>query len=218
MTDFSRRLPRAKDQVTGGLLTLSDGTVYETGALPNDGSGQIFSVAPSNITSLRFDVTSVSASTLNVGLSEIVVMGNLLGGSGNTSILYGAGSLPPAFAWSDDLAMAATLSASSSSPSQGAQAAADGRLGGYTDATPSAFNQEWATNGEGVGAWLNLQWASEVVVTGVALYDRPNLNVSRPPECLASWMDAYWKVSLTYGSLRSFCTAIGPSHVFHRDL
>ena len=36
--------------------------------------------------------------------------------------------------------------------------------------------KEWATLGQGAGAWLKLTWSSTYVVDKVVLYDRPNLN------------------------------------------
>ena len=67
--------PNTDDQITGGTLTFSDGTVG-LGALPNGGSTPL-EVGPivHETTSLKMTVTSTSGSTFNVGLSEILVYG-----------------------------------------------------------------------------------------------------------------------------------------------
>ena len=44
------------------------------------------------------------------------------------------------------------------------------------DGYPGDYTKEWATNGQGAGAWLKLTWSSVYVVDKVVLYDRPNLN------------------------------------------
>ncbi len=65
-----------QDQVTSGTLTLSDGTTYPVGALPNDAStGGAVGVPNLQTTSILFTVGSVSSTTQNIGLSEIVVLG-----------------------------------------------------------------------------------------------------------------------------------------------
>jgi hypothetical protein len=48
--------------------------------------------------------------------------------------------------------------------------AIDGVIDGY----PGDYTHEWATNGQGVGAWLNLSWSTPYSVNQVVLYDRPN--------------------------------------------
>jgi LmbE family N-acetylglucosaminyl deacetylase len=71
-----------------------------------------------------------------------------------------------------NVAALATIAASSERASSGQTAAkvADGSPLGYpTDAT-----HEWATAGEGVGAWISMTWASPVVIGKIVLYDRPN--------------------------------------------
>jgi len=68
----------------------------------------------------------------------------------------------------------ATVTASSENTSTGQLAvkAVDGSTAGY----PGDYTHEWATNGQGVGAWLNLAWASPQTLTSISLFDRPNLN------------------------------------------
>ena len=48
----------------------------------------------------------------------------------------------------------------------------DGAIDGY----PGDYTREWATTGQGTGAFLNLAWSAPYSVNQVVLYDRPNLN------------------------------------------
>ncbi len=63
--------PNLNDQVTGGTLQFSDGSSVAVGTLNNDGSAVTLSFAAKTVTSVQLNITSVSASTQNVGLSEI---------------------------------------------------------------------------------------------------------------------------------------------------
>ena len=68
--------PNANDQITAGKLTFSDGSTVNFGALPNAGAtGLVVSFPPHATTSLKMTVSSVSSTTLNVGLSEIQAWG-----------------------------------------------------------------------------------------------------------------------------------------------
>ena len=75
-----------------------------------------------------------------------------------------------------NVAPLATVSASSESPqySQTAAKAVDGVADGYAG-TPGDYTREWATNGQGVGAWLTLNWSAPYSVNRIVLFDRPNL-------------------------------------------
>ncbi len=77
--------PNSDDQITAGNIQFSDGSSIAVGALPNDGSAYTLSFAAKTATSLQLNITSVSASTVNVGLAEIQVY--------NTG--SGGGSQPP---------------------------------------------------------------------------------------------------------------------------
>jgi hypothetical protein len=72
-----------------------------------------------------------------------------------------------------NLAPAAFASASSENATTGqlASRAIDGYLDGEPNGDPT---HEWATLGEGAGAWLELRWPAPVTVGAVVLYDRPN--------------------------------------------
>jgi len=45
---------------------------------------------------------------------------------------------------------------------------------GVADGYPGDYTREWATVGEGVGAWLKLAWGGAYTIDHVVLYDRPN--------------------------------------------
>lgn len=139
--------PNSDDQVTGGTLTFSDGSMISTGSLPGDGSPQVITFAPKNVTSLRFTATSVSATTKNIGLAELQ-------------------------AYEQNVAPLATVTASSqnTASSQGANKAVDGFAVGW----PVDYTHEWATNGGKTGSWLTLAWDEPQTLSRVVLFDRPN--------------------------------------------
>ncbi|MDP9982522.1 LmbE family N-acetylglucosaminyl deacetylase [Pseudarthrobacter oxydans] len=62
--------PNAKDQITGGILTFSDGTTVPVPALDNAGQATSISFPDTATTSVRLTVTTVSGTTRNVGLAE----------------------------------------------------------------------------------------------------------------------------------------------------
>lgn len=65
-----------------------------------------------------------------------------------------------------------TVSSESISTAQQGVKAIDGAVNGY----PGDHSREWATNGEGAGAWIQLKWSATTAVKTVRLYDRPNMN------------------------------------------
>ncbi|MDD7966787.1 DUF7402 domain-containing protein [Actinomycetospora lemnae] len=66
----------------------------------------------------------------------------------------------------------ATANASSENTRDGqiAVRAVDGVVDGY----PGDYTKEWASAGEGAGAWLELTWPTPVTIDRVVLHDRPN--------------------------------------------
>ncbi|GAA5947645.1 hypothetical protein JCM3765_001016 [Sporobolomyces pararoseus] len=81
----------------------------------------------------------------------------------------GAGGAP-------DLALSvSTATASSTAFGQGPWHAVDGWTGGYKEDQSGNVEQEWSSNGEKVGAWLNLVWNTPVTFNQIVLFDRPNL-------------------------------------------
>lgn len=121
-------------------------------------------------------VGSVGYRTANAGLSEVVVLGSVLDGTTNDTTPTPGSEDGTSFAWSNDIALFASASASSSAPDQGASKAIDGQLGGY-DGLGGDYMQEWSSNGEGVGASLLLSWSRPVEIYRVLAYDRPNADV-----------------------------------------
>jgi len=73
---FDRR--NTSDQIISGTLSFSDGTevaVNPTGGLPNTGLPYVVNLAPAkSIMRVRFSANSVSATTTNVGLTELQVL------------------------------------------------------------------------------------------------------------------------------------------------
>jgi len=63
--------PNLSDGVTSGTLTFSDGSTVTVPSLPNGGGALTVSFTPRNTSSLRFTVTGVSTTTVNIGLAEI---------------------------------------------------------------------------------------------------------------------------------------------------
>ncbi|MBN4065550.1 hypothetical protein JYT85_02760 [Desulfocapsa sp. AH-315-G09] len=71
-----------------------------------------------------------------------------------------------------NIAFEASISASSeyAQADQLASKAIDGVIDGY----PGDSSREWSTEGEGVGAWLELNWPGIYLINRIILYDRPN--------------------------------------------
>ena len=130
------------------------------------------------MSSLQFTVSSTSSSSSNVGLAEIVVsysQPQTPTPKSNSTDSVVVAPTTPTFDTTTDLALNATAQASTSGNNQGASKAIDGKIGGYT-AQGGDYTQEWATAGEGAGAWIKLTWPYGITVNQVVLYDRPNPN------------------------------------------
>ena len=66
--------PNLTDQITSGVLTFSDGSHLDVGALPNDAkTGLTLSFPAKTFTWVEFTVTGVKPGTENAGLAEIAV-------------------------------------------------------------------------------------------------------------------------------------------------
>ena len=65
--------PNTDDQVTAGTLTFSDGSTVAVPALDNAGAARTVTFAARATTGVLFTATSVSNSTINVGLAELQV-------------------------------------------------------------------------------------------------------------------------------------------------
>ena len=69
--------PNLLDQVTGATLVFSDGSTVLMGALANNGSPATISFPARTTTSIRLIITSVSATTKNIGLAEFETYANM---------------------------------------------------------------------------------------------------------------------------------------------
>jgi LmbE family N-acetylglucosaminyl deacetylase len=88
------------------------------------------------------------------------------------SVLVNTSSVP--LPTGSNVALIATASASTQSGGQEASKAIDGSPAGFTPADPSNSAHEWASNDQGVGAWIQLTWPSAQTLDRVRLFDRPN--------------------------------------------
>jgi hypothetical protein len=78
--------------------------------------------------------------------------------------------LPDPLRIADNLALQARIEVSSTHADYDARGAADGCVEGY----PGNISKEWASSGEGSGAWIKLSWDRPQTVLRVRLFDRPN--------------------------------------------
>ncbi|KAL8279275.1 hypothetical protein RQP46_008312 [Phenoliferia psychrophenolica] len=169
--------PNLNDQILSATLTFSDYSSMTIGPLYNDGSATVIPLASPILTSfILLTVTSVSSSTGNTGLAEFQAYGTLAANvpasqtiaSIYAAIVLGATDIEPNY--QTDVALFATATASSQEEADsGPEKAIDGRINGY----PS---KEWASKGEGVGAWLQLMWPQSVTLQSLVLFDRLNTN------------------------------------------
>jgi hypothetical protein len=87
---------------------------------------------------------------------------------------------PTAVVWTPHLMsgtnIAPLASASASSENAGAGQQASKAIDGVINGSPNDPTKEWATINGGAGSWLQLNWSNPQSVTGIVLYDRPNLN------------------------------------------
>jgi hypothetical protein len=114
-----------------------------------------------------------SGATSNVTLSfELVVSdGTYSSAPAITTVTVLAPSAPPPPpAGGTNLALSATATASTQAGGQEASKIRDG----FTDGYPTDFSHEWASVGQGAGAWAQLTWGSAQTVSSATLFDRPN--------------------------------------------
>jgi hypothetical protein len=72
------RRPNPNDWITGSTLQFDDGSVVPVGPLINNGAGVVVNFSPKTTASICFTITSVSSTTSNPGLAELVVYGSLV--------------------------------------------------------------------------------------------------------------------------------------------
>ena len=68
--------PNTDDQITGAVLTFSDGSAVEVGSLTNSGAGVSVAFAARAVSWVKLTITSVSSTTYNVGLAEFEAFGS----------------------------------------------------------------------------------------------------------------------------------------------
>ncbi|SCV68200.1 BQ2448_321 [Microbotryum intermedium] len=177
--------PNLSDQITGAIVTFSDGSTVNIPALANAGTATTINFAGRSTTSVTLTVTSVSPTTENVGLSEWQIyyvapsIATPYTAPKTTASATPTGSASGAVVTPSpgtDIALSGTATSSSSSPNQGPEKAIDGLIGGYKEDGSGNYTQEWASNGQSVGATLTITWASPIFINQFILYDRPNLN------------------------------------------
>jgi hypothetical protein len=114
-----------------------------------------------------------SGSSTNVTLTfELVVSDGVYSSAPSTVTItvLAPSAPPPPPAAGTNLALAATATASTQAGGQEASKIRDG----FTDGYPTNFAHEWASVGQGAGAWAQLTWGSAQSVSSVTLFDRPN--------------------------------------------
>lgn len=71
---------------------------------------------------------------------------------------------------------ARTATASASSESTATGQTSSKAIDGVADGYPGNASREWSSNGQGAGAWIQLNWPAATAVKQIRLFDRPNLN------------------------------------------
>ena len=121
-------------------------------------SSTLGTFAPASGVSTTFTAASAGSGTVKAAVGGI---------SGTASVTVSSASV--------NVASSATVTASSQNVSTGQLAVRV--VDGFTDGCCAGdYTHEWASLGEGVGAWLKLAWSSPQTLTSVTLFDRPNLD------------------------------------------
>jgi hypothetical protein len=120
--------PNSDDRITGGTVQFSDGSTISIGTLPNDGTAASFPFTARSVTNLRLTVNSVSSTTRNIGLAEILVFED-------------SGSVAPACSFS----ISPTSNSMSSSGGTGQVSVSVGPSGCSPSSWTASSNVSWIT-------------------------------------------------------------------------
>ncbi len=157
------------DSTGNGTIVYADGSSSQL----NSTSSASNSTASANSTSSA--VPTASASSTSGGLFGFLGGNKAVSSSVVSSSVASASASSTASAKNlgTNYALSATAYSSSAGSIQPASAGIDGNIGGYTSDGGNP-KYEWASNGEGAGAWYLLIWPSAVTVSSIQLFDRPN--------------------------------------------
>jgi len=98
-----------------------------------------------------------------------------------------------------NIALKAKVTASSVYPKYHVEGAIDGVVGGF----PGNTDNEWASKGENVGAWIRLEWDAPETISRVILWDRAN-NLDQITSGVLTFSDG---ATIRVGPLRDDATA-----------
>jgi hypothetical protein len=129
------------------------------------------SLAPGATATVAVSINENTGTLALGGYRDTVSFTNTSNGVGDTTR---AVNLAVITSQTSNIASLTTVTASTQNTTSGQTAVktVDGVIDGY----PGDYTREWATIGQGVGAWLNLAWSAPYSVGQVVLYDRPNLS------------------------------------------
>lgn len=155
---FTTKSRNTNDQVLSGVLAFSDGSLIKVGALDNEGQATpVNFTSPITADSVIFTVTGTSSSTWNVGLSELMLFGEVADNSTDQSAAEGL-QYP-------NVAPLAEAEASTEGSVQPASAAIDRVVDGY----PGDYTKEWASVWQAAGAMLTLTWTEPYIIHSIAV-------------------------------------------------
>ncbi|GAA5837713.1 hypothetical protein JCM11251_002303 [Rhodosporidiobolus azoricus] len=191
--------PNEDDQIMNASISFSDGSTVYSGTLDNAGGATYVNFAARTINSLVLTVTRVSSTTVSVGLAELQAF--LVASAGTTSPASSTTTTSTRATVSFLSTSTSTASTSSAAPTatglynfaqhtdgydasswaaatnQGPEKAIDGVISGYKEDGTGDYTKEWATDHQGVGAWIGLSFGVQpVTINQLVLYDRPNPN------------------------------------------
>lgn len=157
--------PNSEDQVLGGAIYFTGEGMLPFSQLENTAETPYrIWFEPRQTKNVMIVINHVKPGSPNIGLAEAAVFSPV------DESIFGYSeidSLPPAEA---NRALSASVEVSSNYGLYDVGGAIDGILGG----NPDNNLEEWASDGEGEGAWIRLSWDEPVSINRIALFDRPN--------------------------------------------